>query len=102
MCAIQVMDQVHCVAHSPRERCLAGDGGRTTPIEAYKSSGIGTICVYFSSVRYEVSHTGTSTERSHTAAWRYTVWTSCMRPCWQIGHTDPGSGVSEQRGQTWE
>src|SRR5262249_50634367 len=40
---------------------------------------------------YEVSSPGTGTARSHTAGCRYRVCTSCMRPCWQTGHTTPGS-----------
>jgi hypothetical protein len=40
---------------------------------------------------YEVSRPGTGTARSHTAGCRYRVCTSCMRPCWQTGHTTPGS-----------
>src|SRR5262245_51359004 len=31
------------------------------------------------------------TARSHTADCRYRVCPSCMRPCWQTGHTAPGS-----------
>src|SRR5215467_9347586 len=40
---------------------------------------------------YDVSSPGAGTERSHTAGCRYTVLISCMHPCWQTGHTAPGS-----------
>src|SRR5215831_3637517 len=42
---------------------------------------------------YDVSSPGAGTERSHTAGCRYMVVISCIRPCWQTGHTLPGSAA---------
>ena len=47
--------------------------------------------VYLARLLYEVSNLGMGTDRSHAVGCRYRVCTRCMRPCWQTGHTDPGS-----------
>jgi len=55
---------------------------------------------------YEVSHPGIGLDRSHTPCCRYSVWTSCIRPCWQTGHWAPGSpdgtaGASRSTVASW-
>src|SRR5262245_54818472 len=54
------------------------------------------VCLVY--LPYEVSSPGTGTARSHTAGCRYTVVISCMRPCWQTGHTAPGSTAAPSGG----
>jgi len=47
--------------------------------------------VYLARLLSEVSNLGLGTDRSHAVGGRYRVCTRCLRPCWQTGHTDPGS-----------
>src|SRR2546425_8277200 len=95
---IQVMAQPLC--SSP----LLGTGALQAGMDAPRPSRLhgpavrDTHWVCLVCLRYEVSSPGTGTERSHTAGCRYTVVISCMRPCWQIGHTAPGSTAAPSGG----
>src|SRR5215813_4327204 len=68
--------------------------GAPCPSRLFRPAVWDTRGVCLVSLLYEVSSPGAGTERSHAPGWRYKVWTSCMRPCWQTGHTAPGSPTS--------
>src|SRR5947208_3624764 len=84
------LTQASCSPH-PWSKRPGDGGGRTTPLQAIEACCRGHAWVCLVCLLYEVSSRGAGTARSHTAGCRYNVWTSCMRPCWQTGHTAPGS-----------
>ena len=76
---------------------ILGEGALETVLGAPRPSRLprpavrDTSRVCLVSLLYEVSSPGAGTDRSHAPGCRYNVLTSCMRPCWQTGHTAPGS-----------
>ena len=83
---------------SPQSRRLGEACGRTTPLQTAQACCLGDEQSYRVALLYDVSSPGAGTERSHTLGCRYTVWINCMRPCWQTGHTVPGSPAASSGG----
>lgn len=82
------------VVASSRDKSRAGGGGRTTPVQAVQACRDSHARDLPAVLLYEVSSRGMGTARFHTAGWRYRVWTKCMCPRWQAGHTAPGAAAA--------